>query len=184
MPAPEPCFNCARTAAGTSTPQPHLPMSAPPQHPRLLTCLHTCPHPTALLRARGHGARAVRRAQHAARGGGGGARARAALGLWRLAHQGARAHGVSRPGARAAAACGARAGAVAVFVSRQPHGTKQGLPTQATPPTRPPASLPSCRSDVSGLAASLLRQALPCHIRITTAASSRSSSAASLANRI
>lgn len=48
-----------------------------------------------------------------------------------------------------------------------------------------PSNHPPCRSDLCGLAASLARQALPCHFRITTAASaSRSSSMAALGNRI
>lgn len=38
--------------------------------------------------------------------------------------------------------------------------------------------------DMSGLTASLVRQALPCHFRITTALSQRSASGAFAANRI
>lgn len=47
---------------------------------------------------------------------------------------------------------------------------------------RAPPPPPAC-SDVSGLTASLVRQALPCHFRITTETASRSSSMSAMSNR-
>jgi hypothetical protein len=57
-----------------------------------------------------------------------------------------------------------------------------GLSAGGGSPSKAPSSF---LGDVCGLAASLARQALPCHFRITTAGSaSRSASMAALNNRI
>ena len=48
----------------------------------------------------------------------------------------------------------------------------------------PPLPSPCCCSDVSGLTASLVRQALPCHFRITTGDAAGRASSAQLGNHI
>jgi hypothetical protein len=51
-------------------------------------------------------------------------------------------------------------------------------------PGLPPLPFPCCCSDVSGLTASLVRQALPCHFRITTGDATGRASSAQLGNHI